>query len=269
MQQLLFTCGTGEEGQLGALVQNQQVSMQKHIRVVERLKGENLLACAAGFNHSLALSSAGAVYAFGSNYDGQCGVAEKKEKQVHVRVPTKIEVGNHFVAKLSCGFHHSVLLTSEGDVLTFGEGHFGQLGHGDRGNRRIPQLVEGLSGKGTVSVACGGHHSLFVQPSGAVYACGRGDRGQLGLAFDEKRDLSAVTSPMAVKGFSSAHNASVVVAKGGASHSIFVTASGAASSCGAGLYGRLGLGDERGRFEPTAVPLKHLWNLESSRTLKL
>ena len=55
-------------------------------------------------------------------------------------------------------------------------------------------MVEGLSGKGTVSVACGGHHSLFVQPSGAVYACGRGDRGQLGLAFDEKRDLSAVNA---------------------------------------------------------------------------
>jgi hypothetical protein len=39
-------------------------------------------------------------------------------------------------------------VTENGDVLTFGGGEHGQLGHGDKTNRTVPCLVKALEGAG-------------------------------------------------------------------------------------------------------------------------
>jgi alpha-tubulin suppressor-like RCC1 family protein len=38
-------------------------------------------------------------------------------------------------------------------------------------------------------VACGDYHTLVLSISGLVYACGKGDRGQLGLNSTENHDM--------------------------------------------------------------------------------
>ena len=39
---------------------------------------------------------------------------------------------------------HSVICSSEGRLLTFGNGHAGQLGHGGNATEMVPRMVEGL-----------------------------------------------------------------------------------------------------------------------------
>ena len=45
---------------------------------------------------------------------------------------------------LSAGVNHTVVCTAEGQVLTFGDGQYGQLGHGDDGYESVPRLVENM-----------------------------------------------------------------------------------------------------------------------------
>jgi alpha-tubulin suppressor-like RCC1 family protein len=49
------------------------------------------------------------------------------------------------VASVSCGFNHTCLTTTAGDICTFGYGIYGQLGYGYRDNVEAPLLVAGPS----------------------------------------------------------------------------------------------------------------------------
>ena len=48
------------------------------------------------------------------------------------------------VVQVSAGTHHSVVLMDSGEVLTFGDGGFGALGHGDCADQLVPKVVESL-----------------------------------------------------------------------------------------------------------------------------
>lgn len=76
------------------------------------------------------------------------------------------------VAKVACGRLHTAILTSDGRVLTFGTGKFGQLGHGERSNEAAPKVVSALSGKRVVDIACGKEHTVAVTSDGDLYAFG-------------------------------------------------------------------------------------------------
>ncbi|ETN59376.1 E3 ubiquitin-protein ligase highwire [Anopheles darlingi] len=87
------------------------------------------------------------------------------------------------VTQIACGQHHSLVLTSTGEVFSFGSNQYGQLGTGDlqapAGGR--PYLIRFPSGAGTiVSVAAGSNHSVVLTSRGAVYTFGNFHKGQLG-----------------------------------------------------------------------------------------
>ena len=81
---------------------------------------------------------------------------------------------------------HSVICTSEGRVLTFGNGEHGQLGHGGDANEMVPRIVEGLIGVNVSKVAAGGgdDHNVICTSEGRVWTFGRGEHGQLGHGGD-------------------------------------------------------------------------------------
>uniref|UniRef100_A0A182N2D3 PHR domain-containing protein n=1 Tax=Anopheles dirus TaxID=7168 RepID=A0A182N2D3_9DIPT len=87
------------------------------------------------------------------------------------------------VTQIACGQHHSLVLTSAGEVYSFGSNQYGQLGTGDlqapAGGR--PYLIRFPAGAGTiVSVAAGSNHSVVLTSRGAVYTFGNYHKGQLG-----------------------------------------------------------------------------------------
>lgn len=53
-------------------------------------------------------------------------------------------------------------LAEDGEVLTWGHGGHGQLGHGDLANVKAPKVVKILEGQRAVSVACGGAWTTAV-----------------------------------------------------------------------------------------------------------
>ncbi|XP_053683930.1 uncharacterized protein LOC128734002 [Sabethes cyaneus] len=96
------------------------------------------------------------------------------------------------VAQVAVGLEHCLLLTSNGDVYSWGGGLRGQLGNGEITlHQELPQLVEALAGVKIVHIAAGGWHSVAVSSFGDLYSWGWNSKGQLGI-LDEKRQKGSV-----------------------------------------------------------------------------
>ena len=75
------------------------------------------------------------------------------------------------VAIAACGAY-SMVLTDEGEVLSFGGGEDGQLGHGDRKDQLVPKVIEALRGMRVVAMALGSKHSMVLIDEGIVLSFG-------------------------------------------------------------------------------------------------
>ena len=73
------------------------------------------------------------------------------------------------IAQLCCGELHTLALTADGRVLSWGSGLMGALGHGGRANELSPRRVDGVPF--ATQLAAGKHHSAALCPDkGEVYA---------------------------------------------------------------------------------------------------
>ncbi|NXE71395.1 RCC2 protein, partial [Calcarius ornatus] len=90
---------------------------------------------------------------------------------------------------------HSLLITAEGKLWSWGRNEKGQLGHGDTKRVEAPRPIEALSSEAIVAAACGRNHTLALTESGSVFAFGENKLGQLGLG----NQTDAVPSPTQVR----------------------------------------------------------------------
>ncbi|KFQ16376.1 Protein RCC2, partial [Leptosomus discolor] len=62
---------------------------------------------------------------------------------------------------------HSLLITAEGKLWSWGRNEKGQLGHGDTKRVEAPKLIEVLGGEAIVLAACGRNHTLALTGIGS------------------------------------------------------------------------------------------------------
>src|SRR5689334_11929119 len=99
------------------------------------------------------------IFAWGANDNGQLGSGKSKSRELH---PIQITcLGEHKIRKISCGWDHSMALTTEGLVFTWGGGGKGQLGMGryDDIPQYIPQEVKSPDGQKWYDIFTGKHSS--------------------------------------------------------------------------------------------------------------
>jgi hypothetical protein len=147
----------------------------------ELLSDLNITVIKCGAYHSLALTQSGEVYAWGSNYYGQIGCGDNFDKSI----PTKVKALNDIKIKMiSCGFHHSMALTENGCVYSWGYNEFGQLGIGNTKNSNTPKQIE-MKDIIIDKITCGAYHSLLLTNMGVIYAFGNNFFGQIGNGMQE------------------------------------------------------------------------------------
>ena len=88
------------------------------------------------------------------------------------------------VVAVSAGYFHSLAVTADGGVWSWGSGDFGQLGHGDQQDQLLPKKVEAFAGQRVVAVSAGLGHSLATTGDGAIFTWGKGDDACLGHGDD-------------------------------------------------------------------------------------
>jgi hypothetical protein len=105
----------------------------------------------------------------------------------HVFFPQLMNIGPPAdrIIQIAQGELHTLLLTDEGVVYSYGSGDGGRLGHGSSNNEPYPRLIQRLKNKRVVQIACGGRHSAAVTADGLLYMWGDGSMGQLGLKGTE------------------------------------------------------------------------------------
>jgi E3 ubiquitin-protein ligase HERC4 len=172
----LFSWGDNTSGQLG-LGPNAgaKISVPQPIECLLSLP-IRFIAC--GGNHCILVSNSGAVYAWGQNLKGQLGLGDTENRPY----PTQIRsLRNQKITFVACGAEHTVCLTEDGGVFSFGSGQYGQLGHGSKNEEQLPRKVIELMGTEVSQIACGQRHTLALVPTrGRLYAFGLGGSGQLG-----------------------------------------------------------------------------------------
>eukprot|EP01125_Pyxidicula_operculata_P018804 TRINITY_DN6726_c0_g1_i2.p1 TRINITY_DN6726_c0_g1~~TRINITY_DN6726_c0_g1_i2.p1 ORF type:complete len:681 (-),score=117.31 TRINITY_DN6726_c0_g1_i2:93-2111(-) len=178
----VYSFGKNTSGQLGLVkVQTRQSVSQPQL--LQTLEGEKIVLIGAGGLHSIAVSDKGNVFAWGSNKYGQLGLEECiKECQVPYQAEFKLPSS---IKAVACGDYHTILLTEDGDLYTYGQGTKGQLGlgKGSLKNYYTPQLIKGFDCP-VVEVKAGGgfgcSHSIAKTKSGDLYSWGSNKNGQLG-----------------------------------------------------------------------------------------
>ena len=134
-------------------------------------------AVAAGWDQALALTSTGAVYAWGLNRYGELGDGTTKNSDVPVLVDFPSGVT---ITQVAAGAYHSLAVSSTGTVYEWGLNSDGQLGIGTTIDQLTPTLVTFPPGALAHDVAGGDVDSLMVSTSGAVFAWGDNSYGGLG-----------------------------------------------------------------------------------------
>jgi alpha-tubulin suppressor-like RCC1 family protein len=175
----VFSFGYSGFGHLGTGQLGHGAAASQHTpKVIEALKGIKVCAVAAGQGHSLVVSSAGDVYSFGHCLDGKLGHGDGEQQLT----PKVIEaLAGVKVRAVPVGSDHSLVLSEDGVVYSFGDGFHGRLGHGNNENQHTPRAIEALRGVKVSSIAAGELTSLAVAVSGVAYGWGCVEDGGLGL----------------------------------------------------------------------------------------
>jgi hypothetical protein len=177
--------------------------------------------CCGGY-HTMVLCEESMLYGFGKGSYGQCGygasedtstpklVKFSKKFQQYEQVATynlnqtqnenlnettmvqgldntNVYKSPLVIQEVKCGGEHTVVLSKQGRVYTFGHGYTGQLGLGNTKNFEVPMIIKSLLKKHITQIAAGWSHTLVLTSQGNLYSSGCGRYGELGLNSQENR----------------------------------------------------------------------------------
>ncbi|XP_027453202.1 probable E3 ubiquitin-protein ligase HERC6 isoform X1 [Zalophus californianus] len=227
----VHSCGDNSQGQLGRRgVQSEE--QPKLIHALETLRVD-LVSC--GKEHSLAVCYKGRVFAWGAGSEGQLGVGEFKEINL---IPRKIKTLTGIkIIQVSCGHYHSLALSEDGQLFSWGSNSHGQLGLGKKlPSQASPQRVRSLDGIPLAQVAAGGAHSFALSLSGASFGWGNNNAGQLAL---QKNHVPVLQSSKP-RSIGALKNLGVIYISCGYEHTAVLTQTGKVFTFGGNSYGQLG-----------------------------
>jgi alpha-tubulin suppressor-like RCC1 family protein len=213
--------------------------------------GATATAIAGGLNHSLALTSTGQVLAWGNNSSGQLGNGGTTTSTIANSV--NLPVGTTVTA-IAAGYSHSLALTSNGQVLAWGDNAYGQLGNGTTTTSTTPIVVSLPSGITVTAIAAGssGSHSLALTSTGQVLAWGINNVGQLGNGTNSTVGCRCITSPVQVLLPS---GTTVTALASNTDHSLALTSTGGVLAWGSNSSGQLGNSTLTTTYSNTPVPV--------------
>ncbi|KAJ9687103.1 hypothetical protein PVL29_015809 [Vitis rotundifolia] len=286
----LWVWGKSKHGQLGL---GKGISETVVPSRVEALAGEKIVKVSLGWGHALAQTEDGKLFGWGYSADGRLGqvgkalegfplnsvadrelsslkleVAEKMvlkgiEKEKNMPIiwePSLIEEENGVgIVDVACGLDHSLVLCSNGNLLSGGSNIYGQLGRVAQDYGMVPVTTSFIP----ISISSGLGHSLAICQVESSEAIG-GATSIISWGWNQFFQLGRAgpgSCPMAVKGLA---GETPVAVSGGRAHSIALTSKGEVWVWGCGKSGRLGLGSSTDEVEPSLLEY-----LEGSEVLQV
>ena len=275
---IIFSWGCTHGGRLGpkcrsCVAPGDENTWTKHVYepikvIAPQLAGERVRCASAGSAHTLLLTEGGRVFSYGFPWAGALGRFNSEAlSAMDEFAPCTCSVGEVDMSEHLCAPHeravdvaagsaHSIIATSGGKVITFGENGFGQLGLDDPTRREFaPRLVQGLRRSHAVKVAAGSDHSVVLDIKGHVHVLSTAKCGNLGRLYTEDDYVMKplVASNQQVQGMAKqwkllvervatfpSSSAQIVGIAAGMDYTLARDAAGRAYSWGSGNHGKLG-----------------------------
>ena len=265
----LYSWGTGRYGELGLGASKIEINLPSEIIIAPELP-KPIVQVSCGNGHAFAIDSVGNLYGWGQNFDKQLGLYTKqieelsKHKTVSIEemmfLPRFIPISLKYpIKKVSCGGNFTVVITVDGQILSWGAGECGQLGTGRCTFKILPSSVElptpsnnplyeetgaPISRK-AIDIACGAGHVICCTETGNVFSWGLNKRGQLGLM-----NTSTQHNPMII---TSLQETSIMKVYAEGNSSACVNSVGRLYTWGSGSYYRLMHGTDTHFHRPKLV----------------
>ena len=144
---------------------------------------QNIIYCAFGEKHCVALDVNGTVWTWGVSTVGRLG---RPSNSIVDPIPRPVMMPHipegSRVVHVSAGADFSALVLNTGELYTWGCGDDGKLGHNGFMHMFRPQLVLNLlrQNQKIIQVSCGRSHMLVLSSSGLVFSSGESSHGRLG-----------------------------------------------------------------------------------------
>ena len=153
-----------------------------------------MVAIAAGDLFSLALDATGRIWGWGDNEDGELGTNAAVGEGHNTNLPVPVSGISNVIA-IAAGYNHSVALTTNKTVWTWGDNSYGELGRS--GSGPMPGQVNLTN---VVAITAGFAFTLAVTSNGQVYGFGNNSDGQV----SSDTSGNPTTSPALLPGISNA-----------------------------------------------------------------
>nr|XP_032833323.1 probable E3 ubiquitin-protein ligase HERC4 [Petromyzon marinus] len=137
--------------------------------VVDAFRRVTLVQVSCGAHHTLALSSASEVFAWGTNDRGQLGLGDKVPRSDPLHVVALCGIP---LRALAAGAAHSLALTLTGGVFVWGANAHGQLGLDHLQDACEVVRLESLRARHVVQPSCGDRHTALLTKEGTVLILG-------------------------------------------------------------------------------------------------
>eukprot|EP00794_Sanderia_malayensis_P007272 gene7272-8083_t len=246
----LYLCGWNDCGQLG-IGHTQNLMFFQMLSFKSKIKD---VSC--GWNHTLFVTDMGECFSFGSNAFHQLGNSQNKKEPL----PNKVEGIPGRVAMVAAGMRHSVALTDDGSVYTWGCGRKGQLGHGQGPCSHVQTPSKVMFDEEVIQkdVKAGAEFTATLSVDGRVFCWGSNLYGQCGLPGPKSSvHVNTKTVKMVDKPIMVILDDVASKLHTGWSHVIIVTESNIVLSWGRGDYGQLGKGCSMSSYDPGIVDFAH------------
>ena len=200
------------------------------------LRGKRITTFSAGKSHYGAVTSDGRLYTWGDNNDYQLGLPSTANIQ-YMPVPVEIKL-KHTVIDIQCSVDHTLCLTSDGLVLSWGIGQDGKLGHQKSTDIYEPKLIDYfVQNKISISsISVGPCNSACISTHGQLYVWGSNTKGQCCT-----NDYTPQLKPARCKLLS---NESVRKVTFGYQHCVIWCTNDKLYTCGDNAFGQLGMNDD-------------------------
>jgi alpha-tubulin suppressor-like RCC1 family protein len=164
-----YCWGTNAYGELG-----DNTTTDRWTPVAVQQGGVTFTSITAGDYHTCGLTSAGAAWCWGGNWDGQLGNGNISSQAS----PAAVSGGLTFTS-MAAGAVHTCGLAGGGATYCWGYNLYGQLGDNTITDQHTPVAVQ-QGGVTFTSIAAGGYHACGLTSGGAAWCWGANGNGQLG-----------------------------------------------------------------------------------------
>jgi alpha-tubulin suppressor-like RCC1 family protein len=262
----VLSFGTGQYGQLGHGFQSgKQLPDEVRPRFIDALSRVRVTCVSAGELHSAVVTEDGDLYTWGDGFCGQLGHADKRPQLT----PKQVLLGgmeDECAMVVSCGARHTLVNTEEGEVLSFGLGHFGVLGraftpyqnHHEEALadiENVTQALAGVAGGASLAQAQAANFDDELAPGGGgeAFLSEMSDETRVQLSLLANITLDDTSDQLIPVRLDMLYDVNIVGVSAGHRHSLVLDDKGTLYSFGSGLAGCLGHGDSEKQEYPMIV----------------